>query len=80
MRACACSLQRQPWEVGRVRLPFARALGALAMHWAYSLDPGVPYYVGGYFWWYGAQDTLRPPTLLAGALREGFAEEHTALD
>lgn len=49
------------------------------MSWAYSLNPGLPYYVGGYFWWYGAEDALRPGAPLAGALREAFAQEREAL-
>ncbi len=49
------------------------------MRWAYSLNPGLPYYVGGYFWWYGAQDALRSGAPLAGALGEAFADEAGAL-
>jgi hypothetical protein len=50
------------------------------MHWAYSLNPGLPYYVGGYFWWYGAEDALRGRAPLAGALREAFVDESEALE
>ena len=49
------------------------------MRWAYSLNPGLPYYVGGYFWWYGAEDALRGRALLGGALASAFEEEHAAL-
>jgi hypothetical protein len=47
--------------------------------WAYSLNPGLPYYIGGYFWWYGAEDALRGRALLGGALAAAFEEEHAAL-
>jgi len=50
------------------------------MRWAYSLDPGVPYYVGGYFWWYAAEDALGPGAPLAGALRAAFEAESSALE
>lgn len=49
------------------------------MSWAYSLDPGLDYYIGGYFWWYGAEDSLPPGAPLAGALRAAFLDEHQAL-
>lgn len=49
------------------------------MLWAYSLDPGLPYYVGGYFWWYGAEDALRAGGPLAGTLEEAFVDESQAL-
>ena len=49
---------------GEVGLPHpatsaTRAQAAQIMHWAYSLHPRLAYYVGGYFWWYAAQDALR---------------------
>ncbi len=53
---------------------------AQIMSWAYSLRPGLPYYVGGYFWWYGAEDALRAGAPLAGALREAFVDESQALE
>ncbi len=28
------------------------------MSWAYGLNPGLTYYVGGYFWWYGDEDLV----------------------
>jgi hypothetical protein len=49
------------------------------MRWAYSLDPGLPYYVGGYFWWYALEDAFRGKALLAGSLRSAFEAEATAL-
>jgi hypothetical protein len=49
------------------------------MHWAYSLNPGLSYYVGGYFWWYGAEDALRTKGELRGSLQEAFALEAGAL-
>jgi hypothetical protein len=69
---------------GEVGLPHHATRGSAAkaeqiMNWAYSLNPGLAYYVGGYFWWYGAEDALRPPAPLAGALQAAFAEEHAAL-
>jgi hypothetical protein len=46
----------------------------------YGLPIHLPYYVGGYFWWYFAEDCVpynsKP---LFGALREGFASEFAAL-
>ncbi len=68
-------------EVGLPR-PAARRTLATAeqiMRWAYSLDPGLPYYIGGYFWWYGAEDALRPKALLRGVLAEAFLLEAGAL-
>lgn len=69
---------------GEVGLPRHAGRGSAAkaaqiMSWAYALNPGLPYYVGGYFWWYGAQDALRAGAPLAGALKEAFTEEHAAL-
>jgi hypothetical protein len=42
----------------------------------YGLRLGLPYYVGGYFWWYYAEDRSR----LAGALASAFRAEAAALD
>lgn len=64
-----------PRRVRRSSLAKARQI----MRWAYSLNPGLPYYIGGYFWWYGAEDALRPRALLAGRLGEAFQVEATAL-
>ncbi|MGD0455826.1 MAG: hypothetical protein ABSB69_19750 [Solirubrobacteraceae bacterium] len=69
---------------GEVGLPHAVRRSTLKraeriMRWAYSLKPGLPYYVGGYFWWYGAEDALHAGAPLAGALREAFEDESEAL-
>jgi hypothetical protein len=69
---------------GEVGLPRRVRRSSLAkaeqiMRWAYSLNPGLPYYVGGYFWWYGAEDALRGRALLGGALAGAFEEEHALL-
>lgn len=34
------------------------------MAYYYSLNIDLPYYVGGYFWWYGRQDVLRGPATM----------------
>jgi hypothetical protein len=68
-------------EVGLPR-PATRSSAGKAeqiMSWAYSLKPGLPYYVGGYFWWYGAEDALRPTARLHDALQAAFEDEHEAL-
>jgi hypothetical protein len=49
------------------------------MTWAYSLNPGLAYYVGGYFWWYAAEDALGPGAPLAEALAGAFEAEAAAL-
>lgn len=49
------------------------------MNWAYSLAPGLSYYVGGYFWWYGAEDALGPGRPLASDLTAAFRAEYAAL-
>jgi hypothetical protein len=69
---------------GEVGLPRAvtgatRARATRIMRWAYSLDPELPYYVGGYFWWHAAEDALRPGAPLAIALRRAFTAEARAL-
>jgi hypothetical protein len=56
-------------------LPAARQI----MRWAYSLDPRLPYYAGGYFWWYAAEDALRPRAPLRTALAAAFRAEARAL-
>jgi hypothetical protein len=68
-------------EVGLPRAASKRTAGEAAaiMRWAYSLDPGLPYYAGGYFWWYGWEDALKPKARLGGALAEAFDTEATAL-
>lgn len=70
--------------LGEVGLPRPVSRSSLAkakqiMKWAYSLQPALPYYVGGYFWWYGAEDALHPGAPLLNALRGGFEEESAAL-
>jgi hypothetical protein len=55
------------------------AKAAQIMHWAYSLAPGLPYYIGGYFWWYGAEDALLAGAPLGGALAQAFEGESAAL-
>jgi hypothetical protein len=68
-------------EVGlptRVRRS-TRARAEQIMHWAYALDPHLPYYIGGYFWWYGAEDALPSHAVLAGALHAAFEAEYAAL-
>jgi hypothetical protein len=69
---------------GEVGLPrhvtrSSRAKAEQIMRWAYSLSPGLPYYIGGYFWWYGAEDALRARSPLHGALRAAFEAEFAAL-
>ena len=49
------------------------------MHWAYSLSPGLPYYAGGYFWWYGYQDVLKKKARLTSVFNEALTQEATAL-
>jgi hypothetical protein len=49
------------------------------MQWAYGLNPGLSYYVGGYFWWYGAEDCFGSGPLGPGALARAFAFEHGAI-
>ena len=68
-------------EVGLPRPVTHRTLasGAAVMRWAYGLDPGLPYYVGGYFWWYADQDVFRGKARLAGSLRSAFEAEASAL-
>jgi hypothetical protein len=69
---------------GEVGLPHRAHKASLAqaeqiMSWAYSLDPGLPYYIGGYFWWYGAEDALGAHPPLAAALAAAFEDESAAL-
>lgn len=49
------------------------------MRWAYSLNPRLRYYVGGYFWWNAAEDALQPRALLRTALTAAFLAERRAL-
>jgi hypothetical protein len=69
---------------GEVGLPRPATRSSLTkaeqiMRWAYSLQPDLPYYVGGYFWWYAAEDALHPGALLSDALHEAFEDEAAAL-
>jgi hypothetical protein len=68
-------------EVGLPHPASKRKVGEATaiMRWAYSLDPGLTYYVGGYFWWYGWQDALKPKARLSAALGEAFEAESLAL-
>jgi hypothetical protein len=68
-------------EVGLPRPASARtrAQAEAIMRWAYGLNPRLPYYVGGYFWWYGWQDVLKPKARLAATLAEAFEAESAAL-
>ena len=54
------------------RGPTDHAVGVLAR-------PRLPYYAGGYFWWYGAQDALRKRAPLGEALGTAFEAEAAAL-
>ncbi len=64
-----------PHPASRRTLEQAEAI----MRWAYSLDPGLGYYVGGCFWWYGWEDALKPKARLAAPLAQAFSSETEAL-
>jgi hypothetical protein len=64
-----------PHRVG----PRTLATGGAVMRWAYGLAPGLPYYVGGYFWWYAYEDAFTGKAMLAGSLRSAFEAEAMAL-
>jgi hypothetical protein len=68
-------------EVGLPRPASAhtRAEAETIMRWAYSLNPALPYYVGGYFWWYGYQDVLKSKARLANPFDEALTAEASAL-
>jgi hypothetical protein len=68
-------------EMGLPRPVTSRTLdtGEAVMRWAYGLNPGLPYYVGGYFWWYGFEDAFKARALLAGSLSSAFGAEASAL-
>jgi hypothetical protein len=53
--------------------------GRSLIHYYYGLRITLPYYVGGYFWWYYNEDCARPPGRLRAALRSGFRAEESAL-
>ena len=64
---------------GEVGLPHPATGRTLAtaekvMTWAYHLDPGLSYYVGGYFWWYGRQDVFTGKKRLADSLVKRASE------
>jgi len=69
---------------GEIGLPHPATKRKLAtaervMSWAYGLNPGLPYYVGGYFWWYARQDAFTHKKLLASQLATAFRSEAFAL-
>jgi len=69
---------------GEVGLPHpasrkTAAEAAAIMRWAYSLAPALPYYAGGYFWWYGYQDVLKPNARLTSTFGEALTDEAAAL-
>ncbi|MGO8871921.1 MAG: hypothetical protein ACLQPH_11080 [Acidimicrobiales bacterium] len=68
-------------EVGLPRPATKRTLATAerVMSWAYSLQPHLPYYVGGYFWWYSYQDVFWGKRLLADSLSDAFRTEAAAL-
>jgi len=68
-------------EVGLPKPVKSRTLATAekVMSWAYSLKPGLPYYVGGYFWWYARQDAFTGKALLAGHLASAFRSEAAVL-
>ena len=51
------------------------------MQWGYSLNPGESYYIGGYFWWYGAQDVFGQSGCgcMTSDLNTAFNAEHAAI-
>jgi len=50
------------------------------MHYYYGLDINLPYYVGGYFWWYYNEDCLPLSTSpLGSALQAAISDEAAAL-
>ena len=62
-------------EIGMTNPITSRTLGpaeSLARHY-YGLTVKLPYYIGGYFWWYYAEDYNRRP--MSRALRQGFQAE-----
>jgi hypothetical protein len=78
----ARALLKRPARLRRGRLSAARLAAARAlqiMRWAYGLQIDLPYYIGGYFWWYGAEDALRPGARLRSALGVAMIAERSAL-
>jgi hypothetical protein len=69
-------------EIGMDRPVTGASLGAARsiMNYYYGLDISLPYYVGGYFWWYYDEDCLPPATgPLWANLQTAFSTEATAL-
>lgn len=68
-------------ETGLPRPAIKRTLATAdrVMSWAYSLNPRLPYYVGGYFWWYARQDAFTRKKPLALQLAAAFRSETLAL-
>jgi hypothetical protein len=56
-------------------LSYAQAM----IRYYYGLALRLRYYVGGYFWWYGAEDLVPYSKPLFGALQRGFAREAAGL-
>jgi hypothetical protein len=69
-------------EIGMDEPATSATLGAAQslMRYYYGLDIALPYYVGGYFWWYYDEDCLPITTKPLGAtLRTAFVSESAAL-
>jgi hypothetical protein len=69
---------------GELGLPNAATSSTLAtaqqvMSWGYGLQIPLPYYVGGYFWWYGAEDCFSSNPLMLSSLTAAFRSEAAAL-
>lgn len=69
-------------EIGMAQPVTAATLGTARslMAYYYGLQIPLPYYVGGYFWWYYAEDCLPAPSApLWSALTSAFGSESAAL-
>jgi hypothetical protein len=49
------------------------------MSWGYGLKPGLSYYVGGYFWWYGSEDLASTSKPLYPTFVDALKSEQVAL-
>jgi hypothetical protein len=49
------------------------------MSWAYGLNPGLSYFVGGYFWWYGDEDLVPATKALYPVFLSALFAEQSAL-